>query len=105
MRNSVVDQNGNLNLREPAESEIAKSTKKKKAVSIGSVLSEDEQYQKAAAQLASRAATAGQKEARFSPLYNTGWSFWLRNTEFVDIKLRVPPQYELLILKRNVNVN
>ena len=45
------------------------TTAKKKTVSIGSVLSEDEQYQKAAAQLASRAAAAGQKEAGFSSLY------------------------------------
>ena len=46
----------------------AKSTAaaaKKKTVSIASVLSEDEQYQKAAAQLASRAASDGQKEAGF----------------------------------------
>ena len=46
----------------------AAATNKKKTVSIASVLSEDEQYQKAAAQLASRAACDGQKEAGFTKM-------------------------------------
>ena len=61
-------ENGEDPREETAETEgNAKSTTtKKKTVSIRSVLSEDEQYQKAAAQLASRAASAtGQKEAGF----------------------------------------
>ena len=48
-----------------AKSTAAAAVNKKKTVSIASVLSEDEQYQKAAAQLASRAACDGQKEAGF----------------------------------------